>query len=86
MYDTLPVFRQLKTDVSSQNSKGNVVEACVGASFVATYELQQRVHYFRTEPPDALAHAAAMFPLVRGLRREHANTQTRMALSAGSQH
>ena len=63
LYDSVPVFRMFSEDVGSTNTKGNVVEACVGASFVATHELRQRTLHFRTEPPEALAHAAAMFPL-----------------------
>ena len=61
LYDSVPACKRLSPEVSSRNSKGNVVEACVGASFVASHELQQRRFHFRTEPPDALAHAAAIF-------------------------
>ena len=55
------------SDLSSRNCRGNVVEACVGASFLAAHELAAsgattpRLH-FRTEPPEALAQVAAIFP------------------------
>jgi hypothetical protein len=66
----VPAFQMLVSDsnLSSTNSRGNVVEACVGASFLAAYELAAsgattpRFH-FRTEPADALAQVAAIFPL-----------------------
>ena len=37
----VPAFQELASDsnVSSRNSRGNVVEACVGASFLAAHEL-----------------------------------------------
>ena len=64
-------FQKLAEDSneSSRKSRGNVVEACVGASFLASYELRAsgapaafgatnpRFH-FRTEPPEALAQFA----------------------------
>ena len=56
------VFGQLKTDVSSQNSKGNVVEAFVGASFLAGYECVRGMYRFRTVPLNALKAASNIFP------------------------
>ena len=62
LYDTVPVLRQLGTaNVTSTNTKGNAVEACVGASFLASHELLNRRFQFRTEPPEALKAAAEMF-------------------------
>ena len=72
----VPAFQRLVSDsnVCSRNSRGNVVEACVGASFLAAHELAAsrapaasgattpRFH-FRTEPAEALAQVAAIFPL-----------------------
>ena len=58
-----------------QQGQGNVVEACVGAGFLEAHELAAfrapaasgatipRFH-FRTEPPEALAQFAAIFPEV----------------------
>ena len=71
----VPAFQRLASDsnLSSTNSRGNVVEACVGASFLVAHELAAsrapaasgattpRFH-FRTEPPEALAQVAAIFP------------------------
>ena len=55
LYDTVPVLRQLGgANVTSTNTKGNVVEACVGASFLASHELLNRRFHFRTEPPDIM--------------------------------
>ena len=62
LYDAVPVFEQLCTKLSSTNSKGNVVEACVGASFLASHELLNRRCRFRTEPPEALEAAAEICP------------------------
>ena len=72
----VPAFAQLASDsnVGSRNSRGNVVEACVGASFLAAHELaasrapaasgaRTARFRFRTEPPEAMAHAGAIFPL-----------------------
>ena len=80
LFLSLPAFRVLASDsnVSSRNSRGNVVEACVGASFLASYELAASRapaasgattprFRFRTKPPGALAHAAAIFPLFEHL-------------------
>ena len=50
-----------ESNVSSKKSRGNVVEACVGASFIASHEWQQRRFHFETVPPDALQEAAAIF-------------------------
>ena len=61
LYDNVPAFQRLSPDMGSKTSKGNVVEACAGASFVASHELRQRAFHFRTETADALAHAAAIF-------------------------
>ena len=62
LYDTVPVLAQLGTsDVESTNTKGNVVEACVGASFLASHELLSKRFHFRTEPPNALQEAASSF-------------------------
>ena len=61
LYNHVPAFQRLSPNVGSRNTKGNVVEACCGGSFVAFHELRQRRFHFRTEPPDALAHAAAIF-------------------------
>ena len=76
----VPAFAKLASDsnVGSRNSRGNVVEACVGASFLAAHELAAsgapaasgaripRSHS-RTEPPGALAEVAAIFPLFDNL-------------------
>ena len=72
----VPAFQKLASDsnVGSRNSRGNVVEACVGASFLAAHELAASRapaasgatiprFRFRTQPPEAMAHAAAIFPL-----------------------
>ena len=72
----VPAFKKLveHSGVSSRNSRGNVVEACVGASFLASHEIAASRAFaasgarnprfrFRTDPPEALAHAAAIFPL-----------------------
>ena len=69
LFLSLPAFRVLASDsdVSSRNSRGNVVETCVGASFLASHELAAPSFRFRTEPPEALAHAAAIFPLFMNL-------------------
>ena len=61
LYDNVPALQRLSPNVASTKTKGNVVEAVVGASFVASHELRQRRFHFRTEPPDALALAAAIF-------------------------
>ena len=42
LYNNVPAFQRLSPDVSSRKSKGNVVEAVVGASFVASHELRQK--------------------------------------------
>ena len=76
----VPAFQKLAEDSneSSRKSRGNVVEACVGASFLASYELAASrapaafgatIPRFRirTEPPEALAHAAAIFRLFMNL-------------------
>ena len=69
----VPAFAQLASDsnVGSRNSRGNVVEACVGASFLAAHELAAsrapaasgattpRFH-FRTEPPEAIVQFAVI--------------------------
>ena len=41
LFKIVPAFQQLASDsnLSSRNSRGNVVEACVGASFLAAHEL-----------------------------------------------
>ena len=68
----VPAFKSLAYGVCSRNIRGNVVEACVGASFLAAHELAASRapaasgatiprFRFRTEPPEALAHAAAIF-------------------------
>ena len=62
LFDTVPAFTQLCTEASSTNSKGNVVEACVGASFLASHEHARKRYHFRTVPPDALEAAAQNFP------------------------
>ena len=78
LFNIVPAFRQLASDsyVSSRNTRGNVVEACVGASFLASHEHKASLvrqgsacprFRFRTQPPEALAHAAAIFPLFRNL-------------------
>ena len=66
----VPAFQLLAADsnLCSRNSRGNVVEACIGASFLANYELAATGatnprFYFRTDPPAALAQCAAIFPL-----------------------
>ena len=72
----VPAFQELVSDssLSIRNSRGNVVEACVGASFLAAHELAASRapaasgatiprFRFRTKPPEAMAHAAAIFPL-----------------------
>ena len=70
----VPAFQLLAADsrLRSRNSRGNVVEACIGASFLAAHELAA-FHAlaapsatiprfcFRTEPPGALAQCAALF-------------------------
>ena len=61
LYDHVPAFQRLSPNVSSRNTKGNVVEACCGGSFVAWHELREPRFHFRTEPRHALAHAAAIF-------------------------
>ena len=61
LYNHVPAFQKLSPNVSSRNTKGNVVEACCGGSFVAWHELRQQRFHFRTEPRHALAHAAAIF-------------------------
>ena len=63
----VPAFQELASDsnLSSRNSRGNVVEACVGASFLAAHELAASGapaasgattprFRFRPEPPEAL--------------------------------
>ena len=64
LFLSAPAFRALASDsnVSTRNSIGNVVETCVGASFLASHELAAPSFRFRTEPPEALAHAAAICP------------------------
>ena len=66
LFLNVPAFQRLVSDsnLSSTKSRGNVVEACVGASFLAAHELAAsrapaasgattpRFH-FRTEPPEA---------------------------------
>ena len=61
LYNHVPAFQRLSPNVSSRNTKGNVVEACCGGSFVAWHELREPRFHFRTEPRHALAHAAAIF-------------------------
>ena len=71
----VPAFQELASDskLSSRNSRGNVVEACVGASFLAAHELAASRapaafgatiprFRFRTEPPEALAQVVAISP------------------------
>ena len=72
LFPRVPAFKSLAYDVCSRGTRGNVVEACVGASFLAAHELAAfrapaasgatipRFH-FRTEPPEALAQFAAIF-------------------------
>ena len=75
LFLNVPAFQELASDsnLSSRNSRGNVVEACVGASFLAAHELAASRapaasgatiprFRFRTKPPEAMAHAAAIFP------------------------
>ena len=84
----VPAFQKLASDsnVGSRNSRGNVVEACVGASFLAAHELAASRApaasgatiprcSFRTEPPEALAQVVAIFPFLRASRRELASTE-----------
>ena len=72
----VPAFQLLASDSNmSRNSRGNVVEACVGASFLAAHELAAsrapaasgatipRFH-FRTGPPEALAQFDVVSPEV----------------------
>ena len=71
----VPAFKSLAYGVCSGNTRGNVVEACVGASFLAAHELATsrapaasgatipRFH-FRTGPPEALAQFDGVFPKV----------------------
>ena len=70
----VPAFQKLASDsnVGSRNIRGNVVEACVGASFLAAHEIATsrapaasgatipRFH-FRTGPPEALAQFDVVF-------------------------
>ena len=73
----VPAFKSLAWDVCSRNIKckirGNVVEACVGASFLASHEIAASRapaasgatilrFRFRTEPPEALGEFADMSP------------------------
>ena len=64
----VPAFQLLAADsnLRSRNSRGNVVEACIGASFLAAHELATfrapaasgatiPSFHFRTGPPEALA-------------------------------
>ena len=85
--------------MSSRNTRGNVVEACVGASFLASHEHKASLvrqgsacprFRFRTQPPEALAHAAAIFPLFMnlgvsspGLRRPDASERRFAGVPAG---
>ena len=74
LFLNVPAFQELASDSNmSRNSRGNVVEACVGASFLAAHELAASRapaasgattprFRSRTEPPEALAHATAIFP------------------------
>ena len=75
LFQNVHAFQELASDsnLSSRNSRGNVVEACVGASFLAVHELAASRapaasgatiprFRFRTKPPEAMAHAAAIFP------------------------
>ena len=79
LYWCVPAFKALAedSDVGSRKSRGNVVEACVGASFLAFHELAAaRARFcFRTEPPEALAQFAAIF-LIRASRRGVASIDT----------
>ena len=71
----VPAFKSLAYGVCSGNTRGNVVEACVGASFLAAHELATsrapaasgatipRFH-FRTGPPEALAQFDVVSPEV----------------------
>ena len=62
----VPAIKSLACGVCSRKSRGNVVEACVGASFLAAHELATfrapaasgatiPSFHFRTGPPEALA-------------------------------
>ena len=74
LFLNVPAFQELASDSNmSRNSRGNVVKACVGASFLAAHELAASRapaasgatiprFRFRTKPPEAMAHAAAIFP------------------------
>ena len=71
----VPAFKSLAYGVCSGNTRGNVVEACVGASFLAAHEIATsrapaapgatipRFH-FRTGPPEALAQFDVVSPKV----------------------
>jgi len=101
LFNIVPAFQQLASDsyVSSRNTRGNVVEACVGASFLASHEHKASLvrqgsacprFRFRTQPPEALAHAAAIFPLFMnlgvsspGLRRPDASERRFAGVPAG---
>ena len=61
VYGIVPVFKRLDTYVNSTNSQGNLLEACVGASFLARHELVSKTYHLRTEPPEALRSAAERF-------------------------
>mgnify|MGYP004106671979 CR=1 FL=1 len=82
----VPAFKSLAWDVCSRNIeckiRGNVVEACVGASFLASHELAAsrapaasgatipRFH-FRTEPPEAMAQFAVISSVIEYSGRRH---------------
>ena len=68
LFLNVPAFQLLASDsnLRSRNSRGNVVEACIGASFLAAHELATfrapaasgatiPSFHFRTGPPEALA-------------------------------
>ena len=71
----VPAFKSLAYGVCSGNTRGNVVEACVGASFLAAHELATfrapaasgatiPSFHFRTGPPEALAQFDVVSPEV----------------------
>ena len=80
LFLNVPAFAKLASDsdLGSRKRRGNVVEACVGASFLAAHELAaaSASFCFKKEPPEALAHIDATFPLIRASRRGVASIDT----------
>ena len=61
LWDGVPTFRVMDGNVSATDTKGNMVEAIVGASFLAMHEMEEQRFMFRVEPREAIGDLANIF-------------------------